>query len=85
MALPFTNGTSGGGSSGDTSHNGPGAEQAGINGSSTGPAPGGRWPDSDLPMDAAPGNGSGWSEGFSPSPTNAPANGDGLPPAGNRR
>lgn len=82
MALPFNTPS---GSSGDTSHNGRGAEQADINGSATGPAPGGRWPDADLPMSSAPGNTTGWTEGFSPEAGNPAPNGDGLTPAGIRR
>lgn len=77
------------GSVGDISHLGRGAEDADINGSQGG-APGGRWPQDDLPMASAPGNASGWTEGFSPSSENPPLPGShtegvGLPPTGIRR
>jgi hypothetical protein len=85
--LPFPSQSSG--SSGDVSYIGSGAENAGINGHQ-GDAPGGRWPQDDLPVASAPGNSMGWTEGFSPSPENpplpgSPTDGVGLPPAGNRR
>jgi hypothetical protein len=78
--------SAGSGSSGDNSYIGP---EAGINGHQ-GDAPGGRWPQDDLPMSSAPGNAKGWTEGYSPSPENAPlpsshTDGAGLPPAGGRR
>lgn len=87
MALPFP--TSGSGSSGDTSHLPAGGENAGVNGQQGG-APGGRWPQEDLPMNPTP-SGGGWTEGFSPSPENPPLpapgsnDGAGLPPNGIRR
>lgn len=92
MLPPFLSSTSAGSAgpgSGDTSHLGRGAEDADVNGSQGG-APGGRWPQDDLPVDAAPGNASGWTEGFNPTSDNPPlpashTDGVGLPPAGNRR
>jgi hypothetical protein len=90
--LPFrsqVSQTASSGSSGDNSFIGRGAEDADINGTQGG-APGGRWPQDDLPMSAAPGNAQGWTEGFSPSNENpalpgSPDEGVGLTPAGNRR
>jgi len=90
--LPFRSqaaSSAGSGSSGDNSFIGRGGENADINGSQGG-APGGRWPQDDLPMSAAPGNASGWTEGFSPSSENPPlpgsnTDGVGLTPTGNRR
>ena len=90
--LPFRSqaaSSAGSGSSGDNSFLGRGGEDAEINGHQ-GDAPGGRWPQDDLPMDAAIGNNKGWTEGFSPSSDNPPlpsshTDGVGLTPSGNRR
>lgn len=90
--LPFRSqaaSSAGSGSSGDNSFIGRGGENADINGTQGG-APGGRWPQDDLPMSAAPGNSQGWSEGFSPSSETPPlpsshTEGVGLTPSGNRR
>lgn len=87
--LPFlvqTGSSAASGSSGDNSFIGP---EQGIDGQSPG-APGGRFPQDDLPMNPTP-SGGGWSEGFSPSSENPPLpapgsnDGAGLPPNGNRR
>jgi hypothetical protein len=85
--LPFRSqaaSSAGPGSSGDNSHLPPEQDIDGVNGR----APGGRWPQDDLPMrsNSAP----GWSDGFSPSPDNPPlptdhTDGVGLPPNGTRR
>lgn len=86
MPLPFGSGS---GSSGDTSHLGRGGEDAEINGTQGG-APGGRWPQDDLPMNAAPGNAQGWTEGFNPTADQGAnpidnTQGTGLTPAMPRR
>lgn len=90
--LPFrvqAGATASSGSSGDNSFIGPGGDNAQVN-ASQGGAPGGRWPQDDLPMNAAIGNSTGWTEGFSPSPENPPLPGSntegvGLTPNGTRR
>lgn len=90
--LPFRSDaaqTSSPGSIGDVSHLPPGAENSPIDQPSVS-APGGRFPQDDLPMVAYHGGGSGFTEGFSPSPENPPLptdpmDGVGLTPTGNRR
>lgn len=72
-----------------TAHLPRGGEDADICGQQ-GQAPGGRWPQDDLPMSAAPGNSSGFTEGFAPTADNPPlptshTEGVGLPPTGTRR
>jgi len=91
MAEPAFLNQSGASSSGiaNTSHLPRGGEDADINGEQ-GMAPGGRWPQDDLPMSSAPGNASGFTEGFSPTADNPPlptshTEGVGLPPSGIRR
>lgn len=85
MALPFGTQASGG-STGNNSYLPP---EQGIDGQQGG-APGGRWPQDDLPMRPTSTPGNGWSEGFSPSPENPPmpsshTDGVGLTPNGIRR
>jgi hypothetical protein len=90
--LPFraqASQTAGSGSSGDNSFIGRGGEDAEINGQQ-GEAPGGRWPQDDLPVASTPSGGQGWTEGFNPTSENPPlpgtnTEGVGSPPSGNRR
>lgn len=72
-----------------TAHLPRGGEDSAID-ETQGGAVGGRWPQDDLPMAAAPGNASGFTEGFAPTADNPPlptshTEGCGLTPSGIRR